>query len=170
MVKVELEKRRCRECGKWFTPRSKNQIYCEDLHYRPCPVCGKLVEAKYLSDPARCCSNECKAIMRSKTREEAKSKRVSNISISSKKPKIETPSVSDSEYENYLRENSVIKTYIFKNSICGFQTEHEYAIETTKRNDSYVHDVNATYDFTEGKTVDLSMQVASMSSFQRYFK
>jgi len=56
-----LEMKNCKECGKLFRPKSKNSVYCDDLHFRPCPVCGKPVEAKYLSDPARCCSNECKA-------------------------------------------------------------------------------------------------------------
>lgn len=56
-----LEMKNCKECGKLFRPRSKNSVYCDGIHFRPCPVCGKPVEAKYLSDPARCCSNECKA-------------------------------------------------------------------------------------------------------------
>lgn len=54
----------CKECGQPFIPKGR-ESYCTRTHYRPCPVCGKPVEAKYLSDPARCCSKECQAIARS---------------------------------------------------------------------------------------------------------
>ena len=53
------EQRACKECGKLFTPKGREQ-YCPDIHYRPCPVCGKPVVAKYLSDPPRRCE-DCKA-------------------------------------------------------------------------------------------------------------
>ena len=59
MVKLEMKK--CKECGEMFMPTSNKQKYCTKMHYRPCPVCGKPVYAKYLSDPARCCSGICKA-------------------------------------------------------------------------------------------------------------
>lgn len=49
-----MELRKCKECGKMFEPKGREQ-YCSDVHYRPCPVCGKPVIAKYLSDPARRC-------------------------------------------------------------------------------------------------------------------
>lgn len=53
-----MELRKCKECGKMFQPKGREQ-YCSDIHYRPCPVCGKPVIAKYLSDPARRC-DDCK--------------------------------------------------------------------------------------------------------------
>ena len=49
----------CKECGKQFEAKSPRVAYCSDIHYRPCPVCGKPVVAKYLSDPPRRCV-ECK--------------------------------------------------------------------------------------------------------------
>ena len=52
------ELRMCKECGKMFKPVGR-ESYCKDIHYRPCPICGTKVEAKYLSDPPRCCSKEC---------------------------------------------------------------------------------------------------------------
>ena len=52
------EMKKCKECGKLFMPKGREQ-YCSDVHYRPCPVCGKPVIAKYLSDPARRC-DDCK--------------------------------------------------------------------------------------------------------------
>lgn len=51
----------CKECGKLFLARDIRQNYCKGPHFRPCPVCGKLVEVKNtcLSDPPRACSKEC---------------------------------------------------------------------------------------------------------------
>ena len=62
-MSTELKMKRCKECGRWFQPTSNKQKYCEEKHYRPCPVCGKLIYAKYLSDPARCCSGVCKSAL-----------------------------------------------------------------------------------------------------------
>lgn len=59
----KLEMKKCKECGSLFMPTSNKQKYCSAKHYRPCPVCGKRVYAKYLSDPARCCSGKCKALL-----------------------------------------------------------------------------------------------------------
>lgn len=68
-----LEMKKCKECGKLFVPKTKLSQYCNDLHYRPCPVCGKPVEAKYLSDPPRCCSRECSKQKQAKDKEKVKS-------------------------------------------------------------------------------------------------
>lgn len=59
--------RKCRICGKLFKPNSPRQTICKDIHYKPCPVCGKLVEAPYPSDPPRTCSTECTKSLRAKT-------------------------------------------------------------------------------------------------------
>ena len=48
------EMRKCKECGKLYTPKGREQS-CSDVHYRPCPNCGEPVVAKYLSDPPRRC-------------------------------------------------------------------------------------------------------------------
>lgn len=52
------EMRACKECGKMFIPKGREK-YCSDVHYRPCPVCGTPVVAKYLSDPP-CKCDQCK--------------------------------------------------------------------------------------------------------------
>lgn len=52
------EMRACKECGKMFMPKGREK-YCSDVHYRPCPVCGTPVVAKYLSDPP-CKCKDCK--------------------------------------------------------------------------------------------------------------
>lgn len=66
-----LEMKKCKECGKLFQPISNKQKYCSEDHYRPCPVCGKLIFAKYLSDPARCCSGVCKSKLGKLNKEQA---------------------------------------------------------------------------------------------------
>lgn len=48
----------CKICGKEFD-RVGNGVYCNGPHFRPCPVCGKLVEFWRPSDAVRCCSKEC---------------------------------------------------------------------------------------------------------------
>ena len=50
------EMRKCKECGKMFQPKGREQ-YCSNDHYRPCPICGAEVLVKYLSDPPRKCDN-----------------------------------------------------------------------------------------------------------------
>ena len=46
-----------------FTPTNNNQKYCNDKHYRPCPICGKPVEVKHAGDLKnnifRTCSKKC---------------------------------------------------------------------------------------------------------------
>lgn len=55
--------RKCRFCGKEFTPNSSNQWYCKGPHVRRCPVCGK----EYVEDNVEnlkrdevACSYECR--------------------------------------------------------------------------------------------------------------
>lgn len=45
----------CKACGKPFEAKHALQQYCSRDHYRPCPICGDLIFATYLSDPARRC-------------------------------------------------------------------------------------------------------------------
>lgn len=59
--------KRCKECGKEFIPNSGKQNYCKDIHYRPCPICGKPVEVKHFSDKSRTCSTECMLKLKDKT-------------------------------------------------------------------------------------------------------
>lgn len=59
--------RKCMECGELFVARTLKTQFCSKEHYRPCPVCGKLVLAKYLADPPRCCSQKCSRELAKKT-------------------------------------------------------------------------------------------------------
>lgn len=59
--------KKCKECGKEFIPNSGKQNYCKDIHYRPCPICGKPVEVRHFSDKPRTCSTDCMLKLKDKT-------------------------------------------------------------------------------------------------------
>lgn len=52
---------KCRCCGKEFETNSPQKLYCNDVHYLPCPICGKpvLKTDKDFTRPPKCCSTEC---------------------------------------------------------------------------------------------------------------
>ena len=54
-------KKICPICKLEFETNSPQKIYCNNTHYLPCPICGKLVEKKDndFSRPAKCCSSKC---------------------------------------------------------------------------------------------------------------
>ena len=56
----------CKCCGKPFETNSSQKIYCNRIHYLPCPVCGKLVAKKDndFSIPPKCCSTKCRHELR----------------------------------------------------------------------------------------------------------
>lgn len=57
----------CKLCGKTFQTTSTRRIYCEDKHYGPCPVCGKIVEIKDYSIGPQACSKACRVARINKT-------------------------------------------------------------------------------------------------------
>lgn len=57
----------CKLCGKEFIPETRNQQYCKDIHYRPCPVCGKSMVIKYPSKKPTGCSQSCILEIRKQT-------------------------------------------------------------------------------------------------------
>lgn len=52
----------CKMCGKQFETTSSRQVYCDDIHHGPCPVCGKLVEIKEMYLGPQACSEECRQV------------------------------------------------------------------------------------------------------------
>lgn len=148
-----MEMKRCKECGKLFVPRSKRQQYCEDLHYRPCPVCGKLVEAKYLSDPARCCSKECKSQLAAKTR--------SVVSI-----------ISSAEIADTDLSLDIGKLVEYVGPVVGkWIPNHKYLITIEHENSGYSnYRVWASKDVTSGEDIHILLPLASQYSVDRYFK
>ena len=59
-------KKICAHCHEDFETNNPQKIYCDRVHYRPCPVCGqpvKMYDNDFSRRPA-CCSNECKHKLR----------------------------------------------------------------------------------------------------------
>lgn len=171
-----MEMKKCKECGKLFQAKSARTQYCNDLHYRPCPVCGKPVEAKYLSDPARCCSRECQKQLKS-VKTDSPSLKVQKVPKETSTPSLK---ISDSssvvrlsdrqvkkpwsdmvtygtgsenqelediyDFEDMLREQFQCMTYLGKRRSSGFEPGHEYALQITKSK-STSFTVKAVYNF-----------------------
>ena len=173
-----MDMKACKECGKLFVPKSKNSVYCDAIHYRPCPVCGKLVEAKYLSDPARCCSNECKAIARKQSKEKAKTTvQVKKIWTDNKSTKGDSSNTSNKVNDSTLSDESETvsrilipwrgrKTYVGK-PVMRLIPGHIYEVLIDKG--EYVYTVECTYDVTDDTEVDIMMPLASQISIHQNF-
>lgn len=144
----------CKECGKIFLANSDRQQYCTDIHYRACPVCGKMVEAKYLSDPARVCSKECKAKLRSKDIKAAK------LDFSLSNPVNE-------DVERF--EGSTTKSFVGVPAY-GFIKGHDYEINIAKDDRNILYIVRAIKDITDNKSVDFMMPLSSYNSVKRNFQ
>lgn len=52
----------CKMCGKQFETTSSRQVYCNDTHYGPCPVCGKMTEIKEMYIGPQACSEKCRQV------------------------------------------------------------------------------------------------------------
>ena len=196
----KLEMKRCKECGKMFVPRHKRQVYCDDVHYRPCPVCGKLVEAKYLSDPARVCSNECRKILAQRTKSQMKETLVP-VDVPVSDDTLVTEDSLRASDDTLVTEDEInvsvtsSDSEVVEPAASKETSESDYASQLrdnhkVKRYEGkavlgfvpgheyavdieksdYVYNVTALYDFTEGKSVDLMMPVSSKTSFYRSFK
>jgi len=145
----------CKECGKLFHPRNPKQRYCDDIHYRPCPTCGKPVEIKYLTDPTPRCA-EC---------------RKNGVKLGKKSPLMQpstAPAAEDSEYG--LPTDYVERTYTGKDGACGFVKGHKYLVKV-KPNKPYGFLVEAIKDLTIDDDVeDVGLPIASPNSFFYFFK
>lgn len=54
--------RKCKLCGKEFTTTSSRKIYCDDIHYGPCPVCGKPTVIRDPQIGPQACSEKCRQL------------------------------------------------------------------------------------------------------------
>lgn len=53
--------RKCKFCGREFTPTTAQNEYCQGPHYKECAVCRKQFEVDVRKgEPAQTCSNECR--------------------------------------------------------------------------------------------------------------
>lgn len=176
-----MEMRKCKECGKLFMPKSMRSQYCDALHYRPCPVCGKPVEAKYLSDPPRCCSKECQQASRAKNKSQAVPASISaastiQIDTDEGTTCVNVISLVDrhniasnlSEEGKRLVESGQPRTFVGKSS-SGFCQGHTYMLEINQDGDYGTYIVSGYYDLTEDKSVAIETTIASKLSFNQFF-
>ena len=148
----------CKECGEPFEASSARIKYCSKVHYRPCPICGTLVEAKYLSDPPRKCDN-------------CKGKKVSTPAkiVPEKAAKVIEPDKADPKIKHEFSANvEDVREYIGPPVSVGFIPGHKYAVEVDKKEGLYW--VTASRDVTEDKVIDLVITYASQISIDRRFK
>lgn len=149
---MELQMKKCKECGKMFHPRNPRSQYCDNKHYRPCPVCGKDVEIKYLSDPTPRCADCKKAGLRVNT-----STKIINTMVNSPESLGELPF------------DFVERKYVGPNNF-NFSTNHIYLIKA-KENRPYGFIIEAIKDITDNEDVDdTEMPISSVNSYHHFFK
>lgn len=66
---IQATKKICKLCGKEFIPENNTQIYCKDIHFAPCVICGEPVQIPYNENYwlDRTCSIECTTRRRANT-------------------------------------------------------------------------------------------------------
>lgn len=178
-----MEMKKCKECGKLFMPKSMRSQYCDDVHYRPCPVCQKPVEAKYLSDPPRCCSKECQQLLKKQNRPVAQPNTVVNSDYGHIQIEVDDSTtavnvLSDITDHNihpqlssegkFVLEDAEVRTYVGKSS-CKFIQGHTYAIKVSKDSDYGNYLVKGYYDLSGDKECDALSIHASMISLNQFF-
>lgn len=166
-----MEVKKCAECGKPFSGRGK---YCSDTHYRPCPICGTPVIAKYLSDPARRC-DKCKGSKAPANT--SKPKQLFSLEpevVSEMKPKAvdwsdkivsETPEKVETAVFCEMQ-NGTVRIYIGPEIKKGFIPGHEYLIHV--EHDGYTYVVTSKEDLTSGEDVDIAVNYSSQISFHQH--
>lgn len=148
----KLEMKKCKECGELFVPSHPNQVYCNKMHYRPCPVCGKPVFAKYLSDPARCCSGKCRYISGQRN------KKSNNIDV----PEHVVDNSKVKEYINETVFNSKTQRYAFVKG-------HKYEVDIITEGKGK-HIVKSIWDVTDNKEHEESFPFSNKKHISKYFK
>lgn len=181
----KLEMKRCKECGKLFMPTSNKQKYCSAEHYRPCPVCGKPVFAKYLSDPARCCSGVCKAKLGKLNKEGHKLVPMPGIEkLAELKAEVEANAAVESieAIQSYCEADVEATLTLFteratagteKKKYAGLDADgwtwgHVYAVTIAQEGKEHI--VKATYDYTTEQVVDLEYRFTNKKKITTIFK
>lgn len=149
---MELQMKKCKECGKLFAPKNPRSQYCDDKHYRPCPTCGKLIEIKYLSDPTPRCE-ECRKL---------------GIKINPNKKSVDN-FVNDTDNLVDLPVDFVERKYTGPSNF-NFISNHIYLVKI-KENRPYGFIIEAIKDITDNEDVeDTEMPISSPISFNHFFK
>lgn len=165
-----LEMKKCKECGKLFMPTSNKQKYCSADHYRPCPVCGKLIFAKYLSDPARCCSGTCKSKLGKLNKEEVKPVELSSEALAYVEADVK---VTEEAYRAHVSQivdpvDGTTRKRFAGSSLDGWVEGHEYAVVVTQEGKEHI--VKATYDYTSAEVVYLAYGFTNKKKISTIFK
>ena len=162
----EIKMKKCKECGEMFKPDSPQQKYCKKDHYRPCPVCSKPVFAKYLSDPARCCSGKCQYQFGLQN----KNKRPRDVQYISSVPYISSEEVKGEPITRTKDDIDVANVRKYTGSdACGFVEGHLYEVDI-KELGRGSYSVDATYDVTDEAEVELSMPMTNKKLIAKMFK
>lgn len=190
-----MEMKKCKECGKLFMPKSTRSQYCDDLHYRPCPACGKPVEAKYLSDPPRCCSRTCSRQLNNSSSSShsstAEKPQSSSIQSSIQSQAISYPKIDDIpldlsepvliwgsgaecdeverllDVEDKLRARCICRQYLGSHR-ARLTKYHEYAIRIVRETQKSLK-ARVLYDFTLGKVCRFDIELQSRQMFDTIF-
>ena len=190
------EMRKCKECGKLFLPKGREQ-YCSEDHYRPCPVCGEPVIVKYFNDPPRRCDNckwrKIKPLPKSIA---AKSKSPYNfipkdgrsageglkdeVELIEEMEKISPGAVPGWMDMIDIQEHPVVDPAIFCETMTGsvkvyigkphknsFIPGHEYLMKVERNEYWYV--VTSVEDLTSNDTCDCMLPISSQTSFYQQF-
>lgn len=163
---MEVKMKKCKECGQMFVPKNPRSQYCDAKHYRPCPVCGELVEIKYLSDPTPRCASCRKLGLKVNATANTKLVNVANAAT-----KVEPVNNSASATENVedLPSDFVQRKYTGHTN-CGFISSHIYLVKV-RENKPYGFIVEAIKDITDNEDVDdTEMGISSPKSFKYFFK
>lgn len=187
--------KKCKECGKLFVPKGREN-YCSDVHYRPCPICGKPVEVKYFSDPPRKCE-DCKyrKVRPLPAAMSTKSKSLFNVIPEDNEPSGLAQLKAEIEFSDNVSDGVVeagwmdqvettapttidsvqfcehvtgsVMVFIGKPHKNSFQPGHQYLLKV-ERSD-YVYNVSSVEDVTSGESCDIIRPFASQISFYQNF-
>jgi len=185
-------KKICKECGKEFEATDGRQKYCNRQHFRPCPVCGKLIEVIHLSNPTPKCS-ECgkHRIRKPKPTQfslfsfDPKPDTVDTAAIKSDVSAPETSVSEEIETEdrtkvvsntkpsrtnvelNIHSEEYVTRKYTGRTT-CGFVQNHVYTVGLVSNN-PYGYIAHAILDQTEDDDVNIGLNISSENSWKHFF-
>lgn len=188
------EMRTCKECGKLFTPKGREQ-YCSEIHYRPCPICGAPAEVKYFNDPPRKCDkcshrrgsskstfmtfpHHTKSLFKFTPKD---GPAVPKQTIAPKLAEVK-PAVNEEWRSKYSKDipqpttqsifcettSGTVLMYIGNAHKNNFIPGHEYLLKV-EHND-YVYEVTSKEDVTAGEDCDIIMPFASQISFHQNFR
>lgn len=183
----------CKECGKEFEATDGRQKYCNRQHFRPCPVCGKLIEVIHLSNPTPKCSDCGKHRIR-----KPKLKQFSLFSLDPKPDTVDTDTILSDASTHEISDSGEIKdedkTTVASNTkssrtnvelnihseeyvtrkytgrtTCGFIQNHVYTVGLVSNN-PYGYIAHAILDQTEDDDINIGLNISSENSWKHFFE